>query len=521
MPDAPAPATTLTPPDKGLARGALSLTTSTVIGVASTAPAYSLAATLGLVVAGVGLQAPVVVVLAFLPILGVALGYRELNAVEPDCGTTFTWGTRAFGPWVGWFGGWAIVVADVLVMASLAQVAGQYTFLLVGADGIGSDATSPWVLAVGVAFMVAMTWLCLRGTELSARLQAVLLAVEFVALVLFAGVALVRVLTGSAGDAALTPSPAWFDPTQISSPGALVSATLLMVFIYWGWDSALSVNEETVDRRRVPGLAAVLSTVLLVAVYVLVTVAAQAFAGVGDTGTGLANPDNADDVISVLGTAVFGQGWFGRAAVSLLLLMVLTSAAACTQTTILPTARTTLAMAVYRALPDTFARVHPRWATPTTSTVAFGVVSVLSYLVMHHVSGGDLVTDAVSAVSVAVGVYYGLTGLACGWLFRHRLTTPRHLLVRGVAPVLGGAVLLGAVVVTTVASWGADSGETSWTLPFAPHWQVGGVFLLGVGSLLLGLPLAWAARRHQPEFFRGEVLTRGLPTGAADPDPSG
>ena len=78
------------------------------------------------------------------------MGYKELNKADPDCGTTFTWATRAFGPTTGWMGGWGIVAADVLVMASLAQVAGQYVFLLFNADGIGSDPTSGWVLLVGV-----------------------------------------------------------------------------------------------------------------------------------------------------------------------------------------------------------------------------------------------------------------------------------------------------------------------------------------------------------------------------------
>jgi hypothetical protein len=36
----------------------------------------------------------------------VSLAYRELNADSPDSGTTFTWVTKAFGPWVGWMGGW-------------------------------------------------------------------------------------------------------------------------------------------------------------------------------------------------------------------------------------------------------------------------------------------------------------------------------------------------------------------------------------------------------------------------------
>ena len=116
--------------EKGLKTGALGLVSATVMGVASTAPAYSLAATLGLIVAVVGLGSPIVAVLAFIPIFLTSIGYSELNKADPDCGTTFTWAARAFGPKTGWAGGWAIVAADVLVMASLAQVAGQYVFLL-------------------------------------------------------------------------------------------------------------------------------------------------------------------------------------------------------------------------------------------------------------------------------------------------------------------------------------------------------------------------------------------------------
>src|SRR5580698_4426016 len=122
--------------DKGLKGGALGLISSTVMGVASTAPAYSLASTLGFVVVAIGLQAPIVTVLAFVPMLLIAIAYQELNKADPDCGTTFTWATRAFNPNWGWAGGWAIVAADVLVMASLAQVAGQYIFLLFNAQGI-------------------------------------------------------------------------------------------------------------------------------------------------------------------------------------------------------------------------------------------------------------------------------------------------------------------------------------------------------------------------------------------------
>src|SRR5262245_26895185 len=100
---------------KGLKASALGLLSSTVIGVASTAPGYSLAATLGFVIAIVGLQAPAVMIVAFIPMAFIAAAYYYLNRADPDCGTTFAWGTRALGPTVGWMGGWAIIVADIVV----------------------------------------------------------------------------------------------------------------------------------------------------------------------------------------------------------------------------------------------------------------------------------------------------------------------------------------------------------------------------------------------------------------------
>src|SRR5947207_15403708 len=96
-----------------------------------------------------------------------SIGYSELNKADPDCGTTFTWATRAFGPRTGWAGGWGIIAADVLVMASLAQVAEQYGFLLFNAEGIGTNATRAWVLLVGVPWIVVMTYIRYRGIEVS------------------------------------------------------------------------------------------------------------------------------------------------------------------------------------------------------------------------------------------------------------------------------------------------------------------------------------------------------------------
>src|SRR5437879_12105687 len=111
--------------DKGLKKNAIGYISNIVISTASVAPAYSIAATLGFIVAdpGVGTHAPGVLLASFIPMLLVALAYRYLNKADPDAGTTFAWTTRAFGPAAGWVNGWAIFLADVLVMASLGYVA--------------------------------------------------------------------------------------------------------------------------------------------------------------------------------------------------------------------------------------------------------------------------------------------------------------------------------------------------------------------------------------------------------------
>ena len=90
------------------------------------------------------------------------------------------------------------LAADLLAMASYSQVAAQYVFLLIGAKSIGNDATSVWVLLLGIAWIVVLTWLCWRGIEISAKIQITLVVVEVAILLVMAIVALIKVVGGSA-----------------------------------------------------------------------------------------------------------------------------------------------------------------------------------------------------------------------------------------------------------------------------------------------------------------------------------
>jgi amino acid transporter len=497
--------------DKGLKTGALGLVSSVVMGVASTAPAYSLAATLFFVVAAVGLKAPAVAVLAFIPMLLCSIGYSEMNKADPDCGTTFTWATRAFGPRTGWAGGWAIVAADILVMASLAQVAGQYVFLLFGANGIGQNATSGWVLLVGIGWIVVMTYICYRGIEVSAWFQRILLTVEVAMLVVLSVTALVRVGNGHHPAGSVTPSFGWLLPTHLTF-SAFVSGLILMLFIYWGWDTAVSINEETKDKAKTPGRAAIISTIMLLVTYAIVIFSVQAFAGIGSKGIGLGNQANQFDVLSVLGGAIFGGGGLGTFLSRLLILMVLTSASASTQTTILPTARTTLSMAAYKAIPKAFAKIHPRYLTPTVSTIVMGAISIILYIPMNYLAQGNAIGDAVTAIGLYIAFYYGMTAFACVWYYRSVLTSSaRNLWMKGILPLLGGLIMYAAGIWALQSDWVATNSYTHWTVP-GLKWQIGGIFLIALCAAIVGLLGFIFMRVTAPAFFRKETLTRSTPT---------
>jgi amino acid transporter len=317
--------------------------------------------------------------------------------------------------------------------------------------------------------------------------QVGLLGAELLTLSVFAVVAFVKIAAGDAGPDAVDPSLSWVNPFAIDSFDALVSGVLIAVFIYWGWDSTVTVNEESRNSSETPGRAAVVATVILLGIYVLVAYAAQAYNGPQQL------IDNPEDVLSALGTDVFGTPLD-----KILIIAVLTSAAASTQTTILPTARTSLSMARAGAMPESLGRIHPRYLTPHVSTILMGVLSIAWYVGLTLVSE-NILFDSIAALGLMIAFYYGLTGFACAIYYRHQLLrSVRTFVLVGVAPVVGGLVLFGLFgksIYDFTDPANSESGD-SWL-------GVGPPLVIGVGFLILGafLMVLWWATGHR-EFFR-------------------
>ena len=301
--------------------------------------------------------------LAFVPMYMIAVAYKELNEAEPDCGTTFTWAARAFGP-RGWMGGWGIFAADVIVMANLAQIAGSYGFLLVGADHLATHVLGDG----GRDHLDHRHDLDLVDRHRDLGQAAVPAAGDRVRDPRCAGGH--RTGQGLHGNGVAESSRiqlSWFNPLNISSPGVFAAGILAAIFIYWGWDTAVARNEETADATKTPGRAAVISTVLLLLTYVIVTVGARA----GRARQPRRRPDQPGQLTTCSPASVRRARYRAVEAAGPRGL-VMTSSMASTLTTILPTARTTLSMAAFKAAPS-LAKIHPRHLTPTWSTWGMGL----------------------------------------------------------------------------------------------------------------------------------------------------
>ena len=358
--------------DKGLKANAIGFWDGLAIGLDSTAPAYSLAAVLGSLVAIAGTQAPAIMLVSFVPIFLIAGAFFYMNRADQDCGTTFSWVTRAMGPTLGWLGGWAIFTTGVLVIGSLADVAALYTFELFGLTSLarvpagGGDLRGDHHLGDDLAVRV--------GTELSAKVQRVLVLAQVAILLIF-------VVAAWSGSRPETRPGSRHPGVELAVTGRPrqhqldLRGVLLAVFIYWGWESAVNLTEESTDSA---------------------TIARQGRTGQharapgdlrrcrhrhdrGRRAGNLSPSTTTTPHCSAPSVRLSSGHW-----PFLLVLAIITSGLASTQTTILPASRTSLSMAVAGAFPKPFAKVHPKYGTPAFGTWVIGIAAIVWYVGGQH-----------------------------------------------------------------------------------------------------------------------------------------
>lgn len=437
-----------------LREGALSLGESTVMGLAGSAPAFSIATTLAVLLAGAGhASLPALLVFA-VPMLGIACAYKGLNRRAPSAGAVYLWGTMQFGRALGFVAGWAVLVSSLVSMVSNALTLGANVFDL-AAPGT-ADPTKFATLGVGAVAFLLVAAVLIAGIGITSTLQLALTGFELLILLVIAAAAALHVAhAGSVQPLAI----AWSGP--IATHAGFASVALVVVFFYWGWDVTGNLAEETGGHpHNAAGQGGFLAVFLTVAIFLLFTAAAQT----------LMTPAEAQSYGVNIVFGIARRAGLGVAGAKFAAFAVVLSTIATVETTMLQCSRGLFAMARDRAMPAVLGVIHPATRTPVRAMLVLTGLSVLllgGACFLPTVS--TIITDSVNAVAIQVCVYYGLAGLACAAAFRGSWRRSWREWAVYCAFPFGSAVALIVLGIYAVSSFDRLTA------------------LVGVGSLLVGV----------------------------------
>lgn len=460
----------------------LTLLQAVAVGVNNTSPAYSLASILGPMAVLVGYATPLVLILSFIPMALTSLAFLYLNRRDPDCGTTFSWVTRAIGVNSGFISGWVIAACGILLAGSLAETAVTYGLYLFGQAALAQNHA---VVITGAAMLIiVMVALAITLSDSSIKLQSILNFLQISILLLFGFV----VFYAAYKNGLPAFSTHWVNPFH-NGTQPFVASMLLGVFAFWGWEAATNLAEECQNPSD-GGKAGLLSTLILVSTYCLVAVSVVLHLG----RTNFGSIDASHLILIEMSGAVLGPWGF------LVLLAVVTSAVASTQLSLVPGSRAALSMARRGALPAWLGLMHPRFKTPHVSLALLALMAVGFYVVVSAISRSAII-DTLSALGILVAFFYGATGLSCVLYYRrHVVRSLKGFLLVGLAPFIGSVVLFGMLFLAIESLW--DPGKSAIGTPLfglSPPLTIASVvFVVGIVALVMRRMIA-------PAFFTSSL----------------
>jgi amino acid transporter len=447
-----------------------------ILGLSSSGPAQTLAVSLAALVAVSGYGSVIPILICFVPMIGIAVAYQRLNRWDQNAGATYTWVAKVFHPYLGFLSGWMILLYYTLGTTTLTIPAGVYTLNLLAPSFVDTH----WaIFLVGAAWNLAITVLAVMGLKIVARFEWLIVIFQYAVLLLVAAVALAALLHGST---AAKFSWAWLSWTGVGGMKGLMGGLLIACFMYSGWDAAIYVNEETVDKSNNPGKAAVASVVMLALVYAFATFAFQSVLSPGELQA------HAGDVLSAVSGRLLHKPWD-----SVMALVVLAGTLATLQAAVVSAARVGLAMSRDGVMPLLFQRVSAGSANPWAATLTMsGINLLLLALALGTSTIAAALINAASSLGLISIVFYGITAAAALWQQRATLgSSVGNLLLGGLLPLIGVSFSLWVLIESL------STGAVSTT-----------VMLYGLGSIAVGAGVAVFLHRFKGVAFFDSLQAR-------------
>jgi amino acid transporter len=464
------------PSEHRLNSGVLGLFDSAIMGIAGSAPAYSIGATTGALFFAVRYGGEAALLYCGFFMFGIVWAFSYLSRDDSHAGAAYSWVRRAIHPILGYLSGWALIVSALLFMVIATFPAGSSVLRLFSAS---LSQRTGLVTLFGAVFFFAMVLAVALGVTVTVKVQIIMSTVEVFLLLLFAGLALFHAHHA-------TPFTwHWFSPSIFTARHSqgFVAGALIAAFYYWGWDVTANLNEETKDAKRTSGLGGLLGTFVVFLLFEVFTIASNMVLPTKE----LANPGNVADFMYNLGQAV----WHGLGG-KLLIVALLLSTIATLETTLIQVTRTLFTMGRDQTLPKILGTTHPMRKTPFVATMTVTVLSLGLFVASQYVgSVANILNDGYTAIAIQICIYYSLAGISVVILYRRQLfKSANNFIFIGLWPLLG-AVFMGFLFVKSI--------------PELNHVEL----IVGLGSMALGfIPMAWYWYKGAPYFKMPDKLDR-------------
>ena len=428
-------------------------TTMINVGTMIASAIFIVPATVAAQVPGSALMILVWVVGGVVSLLG-ALSVAELGAAYPEAGGQYAYLREAYGPVWGFLYGWANFA--VINPASIAAIAvGFATYL-----GFFVSLSPLAIQAIAVLSIAGLTALNCLGVRLGATTQNVLTFLKMGALA-----ALVITAFALPGGSGANFQPLWPPGPAGGWIGSFGVAMVAVLWAYDGWIETTYVGSEIKDPGKNLPRSIILSTVIVIAFYVVASVAySYVLSPARMAGSTLVASDAAQVTMGAV-----GAGFVAAA--------ILVSTLGANNGIILTAARIPYAMARGGLFFRSQGAVHARFATPVVALLVQGVISSVLALSGTY---GQLATYGVFAQFV----FYAL---GCGAVMRLRRTAPQVP-----RPYRTWGYPLTPLVFIAFALWLV--GNTIVELPRESA--------VGAGLILFGLPGYWYWERQMVEDGR-------------------
>lgn len=429
------------------------------MGIAGTAPAFSVAVTTATIVAAVGVLSVASIFYCGLIMFGIMLAFVHLRKISPHAGAAYAWVGHVFGRKWGFFAGWGLLVASIFFMVSATIPAATSTLVLIAPDLVES---TTWVTITATLWLTLVTIVVTRGIKHASYTQLILTGLETA--VVFSLIIAAFIQYG--GKPAHAPSLVWFSPFAFT-PHVFATGALTALFFYWGWDVTMNLTEETKggspDPASTGAFWAMINLILFFCIMMIVVLIVLTDDEIADANT---------NVLYAIADKLFPKPWSYLAVLSTLLSTVGTI-----ETQILQFSRSVFAMARDDMLHPRYAKIHPKWQTPWVATFVIwflGVVLLFSSSYMSSVK--KILQCSIEAIGFQICFYMSLAGFACAWHYRKELKGGVYNALSYVVWPLFAALFMVFIAVYSVPTFDAITN------------------IMGIGGILVGVA---------PLFLRG------------------